>query len=56
MGKLTSEVIDQEIEQDTPATVAMNLLVNPQELAKITASGLEMHQLVNVSLPQFNYA
>ena len=50
MGELISVVTDREIEQLTRVTVAMNCLVNPQELAKTMDSGLEVHQLVKVSL------
>ena len=50
MEELTNEVTDLVIEQATSATVAMNLLVNLQESVKIMDSGLEMHQLVKVSL------
>ena len=41
--------MNQVTEQATPAIVAMSLSVNLQELVRIMASGLEMHQLVKVS-------
>ena len=50
MGELISKETDLEIERDTPATVAMSSLVSLQESVKIMESGLEMHQLVKVSL------
>ena len=50
MGELISVVTGREIEQLTHVTVAMNYLVNPQELVKTMDSGLEVHQLVKVSL------
>ena len=50
MEELISVVTDLEIEQLTHATVAMNYLVNPQELVETMDSGLEVHQLVKVCL------
>ena len=57
MGELTSKATDLTTELATPATVAMNLLVYLQESVKAMESGLEIHQLVKVSLsPESNYA
>ena len=50
MEELVSKATDLEQGQLMSATVAMSLLVNLQDSAKITGSGLEMHQLVKVSL------
>ena len=50
MEELVSKVIDLEQGQLISATAAMSLLANLQDSAKITGSGLEMHQLVKVSL------
>ena len=51
MGELTSRATDLATELATPATAATSLLAYLQESVKAMESGLEMHQLVKVSLP-----
>ena len=56
MEELTNKATDLATELATPAMVVMNSLVYLQESVKAMESGLEMHQLVKVSLPPgFNY-
>jgi hypothetical protein len=50
MGELISKATDLEQGQLMSATVAMSSLVYLQGFVRIMASGLEMHQLVKVSL------
>ena len=54
MGEWISEAINQETEQATSVTAAMSYKVTLLGFARTMDSGLEMHQLVNVKVPD-NY-
>ena len=53
MEEWISKVTNLEIERAIHAEPAMSLLVNLQELVRIMANGLEMHQLVKVNTCSF---
>ena len=50
MDELISVVVDLETEHFILVVLAMSLSVNPQGPVRTMGSGLEMHQLVKVSL------